>query len=68
MTPAELLDVIARYPFLRAGLPDHAAEVLRLAKRILVEEATPIARPDLPAGMPPWEHAFWARRAERRPA
>ena len=66
MDTSELRDVLERHPWLAAGLPDRAAEVLNLAIRILEEEASPIVPPDLPADAPPWEKAYWARRAERQ--
>lgn len=65
MTKAELLAVIARYPFLEEGLPHYRDEVLRLAERLLVEENTPIVPPDLPDDAPEWEKAYWRRWEER---
>jgi hypothetical protein len=51
--------VLARYPELAAGLPEHADEVVRLAGRILVLEANPSRPPILPADAPAWERAYW---------
>ena len=68
MDRAELLAVIAKYPFLADGLPDHAHEVVRIAERLLVEERTPIVPPDLAADAPQWEKAYWVRWAARRKA
>ncbi len=59
----ELGEVLARYPELRAGLPDHADEVVRIASRILQLEASPPTRPALPPDAPAWEIAYWARKA-----
>ncbi len=58
----ELGEVLARYPELRAGLPDHADEVVRIASRILQLEASPPTRPALPPDAPNWEKNYWDRR------
>jgi len=65
MDRAEFLAVVARYPFLEDGLPDHADEVLRIAEQLLIEERTPIGPPELPDDAPEWEKAYWRRRRAR---
>jgi hypothetical protein len=57
--------VIALYPFLKDGLPDHRDEVLRIAKRIVRMETEPVQVPDLPADATEWEKVYWQRTATR---
>jgi hypothetical protein len=66
--PPSFVAVLDRYPELKAGLPDHVDELLRIAQRIVAMETTPDVIPNLPAAATAWEKAYWARRAERRPA
>jgi hypothetical protein len=66
VTGEEFLDVLNRYPELRAGLAAHADKVVRIARRVLVaEQVWPRPAPDLPVNAPGWERAYWERRRRR---
>jgi hypothetical protein len=56
------MSVLARYPQVAAGLPDHADEVRLWAARIVEAENTPTVVPVLPPEAPAWERNYWARR------
>ncbi len=64
MTGEEFADVLARHPELRAGLPEHADEVARIASRIIFMEANPPTAPDLPDSAPAWERDYWRKRGD----
>ena len=65
MDTSELMVVLARYPELRAGLPDHLEELDEISKQIVEMENEPVVVPALPDDAPDWERAYWARRAAR---
>jgi hypothetical protein len=65
LSSADLRDVLARYPELAVGIPDHLDEVVRLATCILRLEANPSRPPTLPDDAPGWEHDYWARQEAR---
>jgi hypothetical protein len=65
MDGSELLAVLERYPELQAGLPGHLDELVRITERIVEMEKRPFRIPELPAGAPEWERAYWERRRAR---
>ena len=66
MTRDEFIDVVTRYPELRATLNDHPDETWEWAKAVLELERLPTIEPDMPANAPERERGFWAQRRKAR--